>query len=108
MSYDRSADDVRRRIDRLRGHLLRDLAADPRTRAAWDLIVGPTDWDAVTGWDGETQTQFVDDNMTGNSTIVALAQRWGPEGEAASDCLLGAVPGCIPAETDEEIAEESG
>ncbi|HEX4693168.1 hypothetical protein [Sphingomonas sp.] len=76
-----------RKIDAIRGHFLSGLVGDPAKRAAWDLIVGPTDWTAVDGWDGEAPTEFDGDNMTLPSTITTLAVQVGV-GERMSDLMF--------------------
>lgn len=69
----RSVASIWRKVDAIRAHLLAELADDPAKRAAWELLVGPTDWAAIAGWDRTSPTQFADDNMTRPSTAVLLS-----------------------------------
>ena len=90
-----------RKIDKLRGFLLAAIVQDPAKRAAWELIVGPTDWADVEGWDGEAPTQFADDNMTKPSTITLLAMRVGEDGDRVSDRMFAE-----PEDEEEDEEEE--
>lgn len=69
-----AADMVRRNIDLMRLHFLKDCGKSPERRAAWELLAGPTDWDKVHA------ARTVDDDFgfgrQGNSytsTILVLA-----------------------------------
>lgn len=89
-AHDKVADAIRHRIDTLRGHLLAELAVDPARRAAWELIVGPTDWSAVRRWHGATPTQFADDNQTYPSTIITMAMGVDEDSDdTVTDLMLG-------------------
>jgi hypothetical protein len=65
--------EVWRRIRLLRQHLLREIAADPARRVAWEVLVGPTDWQAIRNAKIGDPFPYCEDNMTRPSTILLFA-----------------------------------
>ena len=65
--------EVWRRIRLLRQHLLREVAADPARRVAWEVLVGPTDWQAIQTAKIGDPFPYCEDNMTRPSTILLFA-----------------------------------
>lgn len=71
--HGKSIASITQKIDNIRGGLLREIVKVPEARAAWEILVGPTDWTKVGGWQDDQPTQFAADNMTVPSTIVTIA-----------------------------------
>jgi hypothetical protein len=78
-----------KRIDDVRGILLRELAQKPETRAAWELLVGPTDWDRVEASQHGEATQFFTNNTNFPGTQVLLLQKADDEGKTVEDLAFG-------------------
>lgn len=87
---DRAGSLIERRLDRLRAAVLRECAPDPARRAAWNLLVGPTDWSRVPGYeDPDARTEFFDDTMQSNSTTVVLALPIDDDGTTIAQAMFG-------------------
>lgn len=70
---DARQDEISRRIRLLRQHLLREVAQDAARRAAWEVLVGPTDWDAIRSAKIGDPFPYDEGNMTCRSTILLMA-----------------------------------
>lgn len=79
-----------RNVDNVRGRLLQHAHRLPEHRAAWELIVGPIDWDRVAAWEQGQPTKFQYENITCASTHLALLQRVEEDSDVTvADLIFG-------------------